>query len=91
MRNAFILCVIGYFVFFAVQGDRGLFSLARLQHQLMDAETRLTALRAERAELEHREVMLRPDSLDLDMLDEQVRYNLNYSADNEMTVFAAPQ
>jgi cell division protein FtsB len=58
-----------------------------------EARARVAALRVERATLEHRVVRLRPESLDLDLLDERARAVLNLSSPDEIVVIerAAPR
>lgn len=78
-----VLAFIGYNAFI---GDRGLFA-----HEMIDAETaqlkiRLAALVEKRELLEKHIKLLRPDSLDPDMLDERARAVLNFAADGEITI-----
>src|SRR5262245_13321530 len=75
-----------YFAYHAVQGDRGL--LAWLQHsrELVESETVLADLAAERATLEHRVSQLRAESLDPDMLEEQARTMLNFAGPDDRTL-----
>ena len=80
-------CVIGYFIYHTVQGDRGLIAYMRLNNEVIQAETKLAQVRDERTRLERRVALLDSDSLDLDMLDESVRLTLNRVASDEVVVF----
>ncbi|MEQ8604118.1 MAG: septum formation initiator family protein [Marivibrio sp.] len=80
-------CVIGYFAYHTVQGDRGLLSFMRLSSEVQRAETMLEEVRAERVTLERKVSLLRRESLDLDMLEERSRAVLNRVRDDEVVVF----
>ncbi|MBP5855559.1 septum formation initiator family protein [Marivibrio halodurans] len=80
-------CVIGYFVYHTVQGDRGLLAYMRLSGEVARAEAVLADARAERMRLEHKVNLLDGDSLDLDMLEERARDVLNRVRDDEIVVF----
>jgi cell division protein FtsB len=71
----------------AVTGRQGLVAYVDLQAQERALETRLAALDEERAQLEARAARLRPETLDLDYLDERARITLA-AGDSEELVFA---
>jgi cell division protein FtsB len=79
-------CVVGYFVYHSIEGDRGLMAYVRLQEQLGEARAQLDEVQAERQALERRVKLLRADNLDPDMLDEQARRILNYSRPDEVII-----
>ena len=79
-------CLVLYFLYHTVQGDHGWLSAIRLRHEVKSAEETLTKLREEREAAEHRLKLLRKDSLDPDMLDEEVRRQLNYAKPNEIII-----
>lgn len=79
-------CLVGYFVFHAVQGERGLLAYLHLQQELAQANAVERELAAQRAELRHRVGLLRPDSLDPDMLEERARRVLNFARPDEVVV-----
>lgn len=81
------VCVIGYFVYHVIHGDRGLVAWQVLDRDVAAAETDLAAVRDERIAIERRVGLLRIESLDLDMLDEWSRRILNYGADDEAVIF----
>ncbi|OIQ85598.1 septum formation initiator [mine drainage metagenome] len=84
------LTLVVYFAYHTVQGDRGLIAWWRLNKEVVQAETTLTGLEAVRDKLDHRDVLLRPDHLDPDMLEERARIMLNMGRDNEVVVLRHP-
>jgi cell division protein FtsB len=89
--NAFALyaiaaLVIGYFGVNAYSGNRGLRAKQDLDQQIAELTTELDALKAERALWERRIVLLKPESIDPDMLDERARILLNYADPRELTL-----
>lgn len=71
----------------AVTGHQGLLAYVDLQAQERTLEQRVDALEDEQAALEARAGRLRPQSLDLDYLDERARITLA-AGDPEEIVFA---
>lgn len=80
-------CVLGYFTYHTVQGDRGLLAFGRLNQEVSRAKTTLDSLRQERERLERRTDLLRNDSLDLDMLEERARQTFNLVHPDDLVVF----
>ena len=62
--------LIAYFGYHAVQGDRGLLAWWSLRYEIEKADYELAAVTAEKKLIEHRVSLLRPESLDRDMLEE---------------------
>ena len=81
-----LACTLGYFAYHTVQGERGVLAWLRLEKELSVAEARVAVLERERTNLERRVGLLRPDSLDPDLLEERARALLNYGADDEVLV-----
>lgn len=75
-----------YFVFMTLQGDRGVMALLRAQSDLRASEAALSATQATRAALEAKVKRLRPASIDPDLLDEQIRSQLNMVKPEEMII-----
>lgn len=73
----------------AVTGRQGLLAYVDLQARERVLEAQLTQLDAERAGLEARVARLRPETLDLDYLDERARVLLAAGTSQEL-VFAIP-
>lgn len=78
--------IVGYFAYHSVKGDHGLSAYLSLTAEITRAEQVLTEKTERRARLEHRASLLRPDNLDLDMLDERARVILNYIDKDERLV-----
>jgi cell division protein FtsB len=70
----------------AVTGRQGLVAYVDLQAQERALEQRVASLEEERAQLEARAARLRPETLDLDYLDERARITLA-AGDSEELVF----
>jgi cell division protein FtsB len=79
-------CAVAYFSYHAIEGDRGLVAWYRTAHEIDVARAKLEVSLAEQRALEHDVSLLRPESLDRDMLDEQVRRILNYAHADELVV-----
>lgn len=78
--------VIVYLAVHAVTGRQGLIAYIDLQQQEQSLSDERDALAAERAALEARAARMRPESLDLDYLDERARATLA-SGDPDELVF----
>jgi len=88
---AFGACILVYFAYHTIQGDRGLLSMMRISNEVARAEVALNDLRAQRLELEHRVGLLDRRSLDLDMLEERMRLDLNRMREDEVIIFLPPR
>jgi len=84
-------CVVGYFAYHSVEGDRGIVAWLRLQEQIHTAQAELEGLQAERVAVARRVALLRSDGLDLDLLEERVRAVLNYARPGEIIVPDRPR
>ena len=69
--------VIGYFGVNAYSGNRGLRAKQDLDQQIAALSGELDALKAERANWKRRVSLLKPESIDPDMLDERARVLLD--------------
>ena len=81
---------IVYLATHAVTGRQGLRAYVDLQAQERVLETRVSALEVEQSALEARAARMRPETLDLDYLDERARITLA-AGDAEELVFALEQ
>lgn len=79
-----------YFCYHIFQGERGVLSWYRLIKVVQGDEKKLTDLQREKDAIEHRVKLLRPESLDLDMLDEQARRLLNHGQSDETVIQSLP-
>jgi len=80
------LLMLSYFVYHTVEGDRGLLAWWHLNRDIRAAEATLAGQQAERAALERRAGLLRPDHLDPDMLDERARAMADLGHEDELVV-----
>jgi cell division protein FtsB len=78
--------VIGYFGVNAYSGNHGLRARQDLDQQIAQLSDELESLKSERATWERRVALLRPQSIDPDMLDERARVLLNYADPRELTL-----
>ena len=78
--------VVGYFAYHSMKGDHGLNAYIKLSGELAKAEEVLQERRSKREVIEHRTSLLRPDNLDLDILDERARDVLNLLNGNERVI-----
>jgi len=83
----FLILVMFYLGFHAVSGERGVFALFRETRKLEILNTELTEVKAKHLALERKVHLLSDDSLDVDMLDEQVRRVLGMANKNEIVYF----
>lgn len=83
LASTLLLSSIGYFAYHVINGNRGLLSLVDLTNEEQIERQTLDELKAQRLVIEHKVNLMRVDSLDLDILDEQVKKNLGYNHKNE--------
>ena len=82
-----VACILAYFGFHAIQGERGILTWLQLSHRIERTQQALAASRAEESRLEMRVALLRRDNLDPDMLDERARIVLNLARPGELVIF----
>ncbi len=80
------ICSIAYFGFHVVHGDRGLLTYWRLQQKIIETQPLLDEARNQRVRLANRVQLLRPDNLDLDMLEERARIMLNFGYRDDVVI-----
>ena len=85
------MALTGYFAYHLVEGDRGLRAWLRITQELRIAKANLAGISAERAALEHRVTHMRSDHVDPDLLDAQVRRNLDVAVPNEIVIVQPPE
>jgi len=81
-----IMCLLLYFLYHTMNGERGFFSWVRLQQKVAEDEKVLDELQQKKESLERQVQLLRPDSLDLDMLEERSRAVLNFVDKDEIVI-----
>ena len=84
------LILAGYFAYHLVAGERGLLAWLRLNRELQTANSELARLQADHAALENRVATMRPEHIDPDLLDEQVRRMLDVAAPDETVIIVPP-
>lgn len=82
--------IISYFVYHAVQGDRGLMAWWNLRYEIEKTTFEREEVSAEKRAIEQRVSLLRPESLDRDMLEERARLMLGAVAGDELIIPLAP-
>lgn len=80
-----------YVAYHAVNGDRGLLAWRLYEQKVADARMELAKVSAEREALAAQVMLLHPQSLDKDMLDEWARRLLNYGNPDEIFIFVGPE
>jgi len=78
--------VMVYFGYNVIIGDLGLLSRWRLADEVSQLEYKLDKLNQRRKQLEQKVSLVRPESLDPDMLDERARIILNLAHPNDITI-----
>lgn len=81
-----VLALVGYFSYFAVFGNHGLLRWSRLQATVEAKQSELEKLSAERISLERKVSLMRPGSIDDDMLEEQARSRLGLTESDEVVI-----
>ena len=81
------LLAICYFSYHLVEGDRGLFAYLKLQQDIQSANAELMISEQEKSKLEKRVSLLRPENLDLDMLEERARDVLGLAHPDELVIY----
>jgi cell division protein FtsB len=84
------LLIVGYFAYHAVEGDYGLFALGKLKQRVATLEADLAEAKAARQRLESHVALMRPESLDRDMIDERAREALNMADAKDLVIFLDP-
>ncbi len=75
-----------YFGFHLVHGDMGYFALRGVEQKLIEARIKYDSSVAHRMEIENRVKLLRPGSLDLDMLDERARVVIGFARPEDRVI-----
>ena len=78
--------VVGYFVYQAENGNRGLEAKRALKIQAYGLSQELAAAKAERATWEHRVALLRSEQIDRDLLEERARVVLGRVHANDVVI-----
>lgn len=82
--------LVGYFSVNAYTGKYGLNARQELDQEIITLTAELTRLKKERLEGEQRVSLLRSNRLDPDMLDERIRYQLDYAHPRDLVQVIKP-
>ena len=80
------VCGLVYLAYHGVQGERGLVAYTQLSAQITEARANLAGLEEARRVLEKDVGLLRPSTLDRDMLDERARAMLGLTRRDEVLI-----
>jgi cell division protein FtsB len=80
------LTLLLYFIFHLLSGDHGWFSWKSLEKELEEDQKTLELLEEAQRQMENRVKLLRPENLDVDLLEERVRAMLNNGQDAEIVI-----
>lgn len=72
------VCLSFYFCYHLIAGERSYLRLISLNHQISQTERQLAETQQERDALERKVVMMRPGSVNRDLLEEQSRKVLGF-------------
>jgi len=90
LPTAILACLIFYFGFHALTGDRGLLLSRQRQEMLADKQDELRRLRLERGALETRARLLRNESLSADLLEERAHVLLGFTDPRDYVIRVTP-
>lgn len=85
------LLLLAYFAYHSVEGEYGLTALNRLMDEEVQLTAELAEIKDDRAALEARVELMRPESLDPDMIDERARQALNLAHPEDIVIFLPPE
>ena len=83
--------VAGYFVWHAVNGQRGLKTKLEYKRQIFALREELAGLRTEREGWRLRTTQMRPEAIDRDLLEEEARATLDWADKRDLVVFLPPR
>ncbi len=81
----------GYFVWHALNGDRGLNAKVAYEAKIKELSAELNELVAARERLERRVGMMQTDQVERDLLDEEARLVLGRVGKSDLVILTAPE
>ncbi len=84
------LGLLGFFAWHAQEGPRGFAFREKLASQSRQLSDVLSIIQKQRSNFETRVALLRPESVDPDMLDEMARSTLDVAGPNDLIVLDSP-
>ncbi|HEY1795689.1 MAG TPA: septum formation initiator family protein [Stellaceae bacterium] len=85
------IAATGYCVYHTIEGDHGIGAWVRVNHELHAAQDNLDGVTQRRVALDQKVRDMRPDHVDPDLLDEEVRKNLDMAQPNEIVIIRPKQ
>jgi cell division protein FtsB len=82
-----LLCLAGYFIYHAIEGDRGFLAYKRLAEEIGRVQTGTDAVRGERRRLEHRVALFGRNQIDGDILEERARDVLGLAHPDDVVLY----
>ncbi len=83
--SLFALAIV-YFAFYTLFGQRGLYRMFELEEALIIAQAQYQEVLEKRQVLEQNVALLKPQNLDLDMVDQRAREVLGYAHPDDIIV-----
>ena len=80
------IALTGYFAYHLIEGDHGLLAWLRVNREIREETVNLETVRAQRTALDLKVSNLKPEHIDPDLLDEQVRAVLSLAAPDEIVI-----
>ncbi len=81
-----VVLVIIYFAFYTLFGQRGLYRMFELQDHLQVTQIEYHEILKQRADLERNVALLKPNNLDIDMLDQRAREVLGLAHPDDIVI-----
>jgi cell division protein FtsB len=85
-----LACLIGYLSWHAVNGERSFSQAERLGERTATREAERDEVRGERQALDAHVALIRPESIDPDMLEELARVKLGFVRPNDVVLHTHP-
>ena len=81
------LSIVVYFIIYSIFGNRGILDYFHLKQQLEEKSLESKQLSTQIQNKENRVKRMQDNSLDLDLLDEEVRKNIGQAKKNEIIIY----
>jgi cell division protein FtsB len=86
INSAIFMMIVVYILYHLLHGNRGLFALFEVRKAVAAEKSILQDLETGIGVLARKVHLLKPDSLDIDILEEQARATLNVASENEIII-----
>ncbi len=80
------VCLCFYFIYHTLHGDRSFVRLISLSQSIETMSQKNDIVERKRMALEQKVKMMRPGSINKDLLEERVRVTLGYAHENELVI-----